>query len=66
LEVPHQFDEISPVNEVIEVEKVSRLQDLEVNLEEVNINNLSSFEDQMDEDTEKGERKDDFDISNSE
>jgi len=64
--VPHQFDEISPVNEVIEVEKVSRLQDLEVNLEEVNINNLSSFEDQMDEDTEKGERKDDFDISNSE
>lgn len=66
MEVPHQFDEISPVNEVIEVEKVSRLQDLEVNLEEVNINNLSSFEDQMDEDTEKGERKDDFDISNSE
>ena len=64
--MPHQFDEISPVNEVIEVEKVSRLQDLEVNLEEVNINNLSSFEDQMDEDTEKGERKDDFDISNSE
>jgi len=31
------------VNEVIKVERVSGLQDLEVELEEVDINNVSSF-----------------------
>ena len=68
---------MSHVNEVIEVERVSGLQDLEAELEEVDINNVSSFQDQIDEETneweednEEGESEDeygdDFDISSSE
>jgi len=77
VEVSYQVDEMSHVNEVIEVEQVSGLQDLEVELEEVDIKNVSSFEDQIDEETneweednEKGESEDeygyDFDIFSSE
>ena len=68
---------MSHVNEVIEVEHVSRLRYLEAELEEVDINNVSSFEDERDEETneweednEEGESEDeqgeDFDISSSE
>jgi len=42
---------MSHVNEVIEVGQVSGLQDLEVDLVDVDLNNVSSFEDQMDEET---------------
>ena len=77
VEVPYQVDEMSHVNEVIEVERVSGLQDLEAELEEVDINNVSSFQDQIDketneweEDNEEGESEDeygdDFDISSFE
>ena len=77
VEGPYQVDEMSHVNEVIEVEQVSGLRDLEVELEEVDINNLSSFEHEIDEETneweednEDGESEDeygdDFDISTSE
>jgi len=77
VEEPYQFNEMSHMNEVIEVEQVLGLQDLEANLEEVDLNNVSSFEDQMDEqtnewdeDNEEGESEDDvgdeFDISSSE
>lgn len=68
---------MSHVNEIIEVERVSGLQDLEAELEEVDINNVSSFQDQIDketneweEDNEEGESEDeygdDFDISSFE
>jgi len=77
VEVSYQVDEMSYVNEVIELERVSGLQDLEAQLEEVDIKNVSSFEDQIDEETneweednEEGESEDeygdDFDISRSE
>jgi len=49
--VPYQVDEMSHVNEVIEVEQVLGLQDLEVDLEEVDLNNVSSFQDEIDEQT---------------
>jgi len=42
---------MSHVNEVIEVEQVLGLQDLVAKLEEVDVNNVSSFEDQIDEET---------------
>jgi len=54
---------------VIKVEKVSKLQDLEVDLKEVEINKVSSFEDQMNEETNEWEKenkeikgKDDFKV----
>ena len=55
VEVPYQVDEMSHVNEVIEVEHVSRLRYLEAELEEVDINNVSSFEDEIDEETNEWE-----------
>jgi len=52
---------------VIEVEQISGLQDLEAELEEVDINNVSLFEDQIDEETneweednEEGESEDEY------
>jgi len=69
VKVSYQIDEILHVNEVIKVEKVSKLQDLEVDLKEVEINKVSSFEDQMNEETNEWEKenkeikgKDDFKV----
>jgi len=64
--VPYQVDEMSHVNEVIEVEQVSGLQDLKAELEEVDIDNVSLFEDQIDEErneweyNEEGESEDEY------
>jgi len=55
VEVPYQVDEMSHVNEVIEVEQLQGLRDLEVEFEEVDINNVSSFEDEIDEETNEWE-----------
>ena len=38
--MPYQVEEMSPVNEFIEVESISRLQDLRGGVEEVNPSNL--------------------------
>jgi len=51
VKVSYEVDEMSDVNEVIEVEQVSKLKDLKVGIEEVDINNVSSFKDQMYEET---------------
>ena len=64
--MPYQVDEMSHVNEVIEVEQVSGLQDLKAELEEVDIDNVSLFEDQIDEErneweyNEEGESEDEY------
>ncbi|WVZ21047.1 hypothetical protein V8G54_008369 [Vigna mungo] len=65
-DVSYQVEEMSHVNDVIEVEEVVRLQDIEVGLEQVDPNNISSFQGEMDEDTideeeynEEGEGEDD-------
>ncbi|WVZ23067.1 hypothetical protein V8G54_001611 [Vigna mungo] len=65
-DVPYQVGEMSHVNDVIEVEEVVRLQDIEAGLEQVDPNNISSFQGEMDEDTideeennEEGEGEDD-------
>ncbi|BAT83956.1 hypothetical protein VIGAN_04120600, partial [Vigna angularis var. angularis] len=50
-DVPYQVEEMSHVNDIIEVEEVVRLQDVEAGLEEVDPNNISSFQGQIDEDT---------------
>ncbi|KOM56213.1 hypothetical protein LR48_Vigan10g210500 [Vigna angularis] len=46
---------MSHVNDIIEVEEVVRLQDVEAGLEEVDPNNISSFQGQIDEDTTESE-----------
>ena len=55
VKVSYQVDEMSQVNEVIEVEQLPRLRDLEVEFEEVDINNVSSFEDEIVEETNEWE-----------
>ncbi|BAT81714.1 hypothetical protein VIGAN_UM142300 [Vigna angularis var. angularis] len=54
-DVPYQVEEMSHVNDIIEVEEVVRLQDVEAGLEEVDPNNISSFQGQIDEDTTESE-----------
>ncbi|BAT81821.1 hypothetical protein VIGAN_03171000 [Vigna angularis var. angularis] len=54
-DVPYQVEEMSHVNDVIDVEEVVRLQDVDAGLEEVNPNNISSFQGQIDEDTTESE-----------
>ncbi|BAT92691.1 hypothetical protein VIGAN_07149600 [Vigna angularis var. angularis] len=54
-DVPYQVEEMSHVNDIIEVEEVVRLQDVEAGLEEVDPNNISSLQGQIDEDTTESE-----------
>ena len=53
--MPYQVDEMSHVNEVIEVEQLPGLRYLEVEFEEVDIKNVSLFEDEIDEETNEWE-----------
>ncbi|WVZ16156.1 hypothetical protein V8G54_009138 [Vigna mungo] len=56
-EVPYQVEEMSHVNDIIEVEKVIRLQDIEADLQEVDPNNVPSVEGYMDEETSESEEE---------
>ena len=74
-DVPYQVEEMSHVNEVIEVESISVLQDLRGGVEEVNSANLLTNEEEstnlngksnnIEQDNE-GELEDDFEVYNSE
>jgi len=62
VKVSYQVEEMLNVNEVIEVEKFFGLQDLQVNLEELGIVNVSLFQGHMEEeknewDEDREERK---------
>ncbi|WVZ25947.1 hypothetical protein V8G54_004491 [Vigna mungo] len=57
VEVPYQVEEMSHVNDIIEVEEVIRLQDIEAGLEEVDPNNVPSVEGYMDEETSELEEE---------
>ncbi|WVZ20245.1 hypothetical protein V8G54_007567 [Vigna mungo] len=54
-EMPYQVDAMSQVNNVIEVEQVTGLQDIEGEVEEVDTMNVSSFQGHMDEETTESE-----------
>jgi len=74
-DVPYQVEEMSHVNEVIEVESISELQDLRGGVEEVNPVNLLTNEEEstnlnrelnnIEQDNE-GELEDYFEVYNSE
>ena len=73
-DVPYQVEEMSHVNEVIEVESISGLQDLRGGVEEVypinlltseeESNNLNGESNNIEQDNE-GEIEDDFEVYNS-
>ena len=74
-DVPYQVEEMSHVNEVIEVESISGLQDLRGGVEEVNPANLLTNEEESNhlngesnniEQDNEGELEDDFEVYNSE
>ncbi|WVZ25829.1 hypothetical protein V8G54_004373 [Vigna mungo] len=56
-EVPYQVEEMSHVNDIIEVEEVIRLQDIETGLQEVDPNNVPSVEGYMDEETSESKEE---------
>ncbi|WVZ25292.1 hypothetical protein V8G54_003836 [Vigna mungo] len=56
-EVPYQVEEMSHVNDIIEVEEVIRLQDIEADFQEVDPNNVPSVEGYMDEETSESEEE---------
>ncbi|XP_052724112.1 uncharacterized protein LOC128193952 [Vigna angularis] len=54
---PYQVEEMSHVNDIIQVEEVIRLQDIEAGLEEVDPNNVPSVQRYMDEETSESEEE---------
>jgi len=73
-DLPYQVEEMSHVNEVIEVESISGLHDLRGGVEEVNPANLLTNKEESNnlngesnniEKNNKGELKDDFEVYNS-
>jgi len=64
---PYQVEEMSHINEVIELESISWLEDLGGGVEEVNPANLLPNEGESNnfEEDNKGELEDDFEVYNS-
>ena len=67
-DVPYQVEEMSHVNEVIEVESICGLQDLGGGVEEVDAANLLPIQEESNnfEEDNEGELEDDFEVYNSE